>query len=121
PGEVAAVGAGAVTTGHFGIEGIGHARGHSLANGIHYAADGLTAIAQRGRTTHHFDALGREGIDGHAVIGPDIGDVEAADAILEYTHTIGIHAADHWPARTGSEAAAGHTGHLRKTIGQRCG
>src|SRR6188768_2116487 len=95
PGEVAPVGATVVATHHFGIETIlRHARGHPLADGIDHTADGLAAISQGRRAAHHLDALRDEGIDGHAMIRPYVGNIETADAVFQHADTVCIHAAD---------------------------
>ncbi len=119
-GEVAAVRASAALGYGFTFErAIREMRGHAIADRIDHAADGLAAIAQGRSATHHFHAVGGEGIDGHAVVGTDVGDIEAADAILEHAHAVRVHAADDGTTGTGGEAGAGYAGHVAECIGQR--
>ena len=91
---------------------------HAVVDRVDDAADGLAAVAQGRRAAHDLDALRRQRIDRHAVIGPDIGDIEAADAVFENAHAVGVEAADDGPAGAGREAGAGDARFVRQGVGE---
>ena len=50
------------------------------------------------------------------MIGTDVGDIEAADAVFENAHAVGVEAADHRPTGAGREAGAGDAGFIRQGV-----
>jgi hypothetical protein len=98
------IGIGAVKARHFRAEGlVGQPIRHAIVDGVDHPADGLAAIPQRGGSSDHLDPLRRQGIDGHSVIRPDLGHIEAADTVFQRTHPVGVETTNHRPARAGRE------------------
>ena len=50
------------------------------------------------------------------MVGADIGDIEAADAVFENSHPVGVEAPNHRPTGAGGETGAGDAGFIRQGI-----
>lgn len=67
------------------------------------AADRRGTEQQRRRTADDLDPLGQQRVDGDGMIDRGVGDVEAADAVGEHPHPLGIEAPQDRPRGVGAE------------------
>jgi hypothetical protein len=115
---LAGLGAGAVGGRGFAADPVDRLHRDAVVDDVDDAADRLAAITQGGRATHHFDILSGQRVDRHAMVGADIRDVRAGQAVLGQLDALGVHAADHRATGAGREARAGHAGDVAQGVGQ---
>ncbi len=84
-----------------------HERRDTLVFDRYDAADGATAVAQGGRSAHHFDAIGTERVDWHGVIFGHGRDVVRADAVFLNTYAVAVEAANDRTVGAGRESRTG--------------
>ena len=85
------------------------------------AADGATAVQQRGRALQHLDLLGKERLDGHRVVHADRGHVSGGQPVAEDLHARAVQAADDRAADAGTEVRGLHARQAADGFAQRVG
>ena len=85
-------------------------RRNVIRDDVDEAADGVRAVQQRGRTAHHFDALGGGGIHADAMVARLARQIACPLAVLQNLHAIAVKPADDRTRRSGAEAARREAG-----------
>ena len=103
-----------------GLRRAGQRIGDPVVGGVDDAADRLRAPAQRRRSAHDLDPLGRQRVDRHGVVLAQLRHAARADAVLLDAHAIGIEAAhDRAAGRAGRKARAGDAGLGEQDVAER--
>ena len=92
--------------------------GQAVVDHIDHTPDGAAAVEERRRAPQHFDAVYRQDLDRHRVVGTERRGIGGRATVVEDADAVAVQPSDHRTAGVGSKVAATDTGQAVETLTQ---